>query len=332
MANVNTSTMNKEVGFWESPTATLVVLVGGLALITASFWNTLHPSLIDYWEKPLYSHGWLIPVLAVLLIWLRWQPDVVPAFSSVPVVARWWGVGLLTFGFAVRLLFTQWGMEVPEMWSYVICLGGAVLLVGGWKFFVWASPVVVFLVFMLPFPYRMMRAVLIPLQEMATTGSVYMLQMLGYGAYRDGKTITIGETSMEIIEACSGLRMLTIFIAICWAVVLIVERPWWQRVVIVASSVPIAVGVNVLRISMTGMCAYHTNNPELAYGIFHDWAGLVMMPMAIVILLIELAFLQRLVVESDSHHASSIPQAGNPLQRREGSRKRKSLKRMVAGN
>jgi exosortase/archaeosortase family protein len=91
--------------------------------------------------------------------------------------------------------------------------------------------------------------------------------------------------------------MLTIFLALAVAMVFLVERPWWDKFMILLSAVPIALIVNVIRITVTGLLymAVGQDN-EFAHKLGHDWAGYFMMPMALGFLWLELQILERLTV------------------------------------
>ncbi len=108
----------------------------------------------------------------------------------------------------------------------------------------------------------------------------------------------IGEVQLGVVEACSGLRMLTIFVALAVAITLVTDRPWWERIVTIVSAVPIALAVNIVRITVTGIL-HLTAGPELAEMVFHDLAGWFMMPMALGLLYIEFQILSHLVIEED---------------------------------
>src|SRR5690606_20337601 len=98
---------------------------------------------------------------------------------------------------------------------------------------------------------------------------------------------------------CSGLRMLMIFVALATAVAMIGERRFWQRILLVLSAVPIALIANVTRITATGSL-HAMGYDEFADLVFHDLAGWLMMPLALGLLGLEVAFLDRLlIVESD---------------------------------
>jgi len=185
---------------------------------------------------------------------------------------------------------------VLEMYSFVPCVAGIFLLVGGWKTIRWAGPAIAFLVFMFPLPGFLDTGLLAPLQKLATTASTYCLQTMGIPTYSDGNRIVIGEIQLGVVEACSGLRMLTIFVALAVAITLVTERPLWERVVTVLSAVPIALAVNIARITVTGVL-HLTVGAELADLVFHDAAGWVMMPMALGLLYVEFQILSHLVIE-----------------------------------
>ena len=146
---------------------------------------------------------------------------------------------------------------------------------------------------MIPLPYQLAVAMAGPLQHVATTASTYLLQTLGMPAIAEGNVILLNEASLGIVEACSGLRMLVVFFALSTAVALVARRPFWERVFLGFSAIPIALFTNVVRITATGV-AYETVGGEAGHFIFHDLAGWLMMPLALALLGLELKFLTHL--------------------------------------
>src|SRR5262249_12663904 len=119
---------------------------------------------------------------------------------------------------------------------------------------------------------------------------------------RDGNVITIGPTDkkLNVAEACSGLRMLTIFGAMSVAVALLIQRPLWQRLAIVASAIPIALVVNIMRIVLTGLLyAMLPDDDKQIHEFIHDMWGIVMMPMALGLMYLEFQILDNLIIEDD---------------------------------
>jgi exosortase len=148
---------------------------------------------------------------------------------------------------------------------------------------------------MIPWPYRLEVALAHPLQRVATLASTYALQTLGFAALAEGNTIVLDDVRLEVVEACSGLSMLAAFLALATAVALVIRRPFWEKALLVASSIPIAVVVNVLRITVTGVM-HEVAGRRLADLVFHDLAGWLMMPAALALFWLELKLLDRALV------------------------------------
>ena len=289
------------------PEPRLAWLVIGIltVLLIYSYW----PGLLNAqasWNNPQYSHGWIVPLFAAgLLFW--WRQPVQPVALS----ARLAGMGLLVGSFALRLWCASYRIVTIDMYTFVPALAGVFLLAGGWKMFRWAWAPVAFLIFMYPLPDEATRYLLGPLQTLATMVSTFALQTLGFDAYREGNQIILGDRHLNVVDACSGLRMLTIFVALSVALVLVGNREWWENAVIIASAVPIALVVNSIRITVTGIM--YTFDPELAEKIFHDWAGYFMMPLALGMLFLEQQLLSWLVVVEDAAPAVvTVSRAGSP--------------------
>lgn len=252
------------------------VVAGLVGLLVYGYW----PGLVvaaGTWNSPQYSHGWLVPLFAVAV--LAWRRDDLPLVSTHERLA---GLSIIAISLAVRLVATWYRIVTVDMYTLVPALMGVVVVAGGLRMLRWAGPPVAFLIFMYPLPDEATRYLLGPLQRFATLASTYVLQTLGFEAFREGNQIVLGDSRLGVVDACSGLRMLTIFVALTVGWVLVDRTAWWERIAIVASAVPIALAVNVVRITATGMMM--TVNELLAERVFHDWAGYVMMPLAVTLL------------------------------------------------
>jgi len=269
-------------------------------LLIYSYW----PGLLNAqssWSNPQYSHGWIVPLFsAALLFW--WRRPVEPVSLS----ARMAGVLLLAASFGLRLVAARYRIVTIDMYTFVPALAGVFLLFGGWSMFRWAWAPIGFLIFMYPLPDEATRYLLGPLQTLATIVSTYALQTLGFDAFREGNQIIVGEMHLGVVDACSGLRMLTIFVALSVALVMLGERQWWENLVILASAIPIALIVNSIRITVTGLL-YQVANSEVAEMVFHDLAGWVMMPMALGMLFLLQQILAHLFVTEDTAVAALAP-------------------------
>jgi exosortase len=291
-----------------------IVIAFLTVLLIYSYW----PGLLNAqasWSNPQYSHGWIVPIFSTLLLFW-WRRPVDP----VTVSARLAGLALLVASFALRLLAARYRIVTIDMYTFVPALLGIFLLAGGWSMFRWAWAPLAFLIFMYPLPDEATRYLLGPLQTLATIVSTFALQTIGIDAFREGNQIVVGEMHLGVVDACSGLRMLTIFVALSVALVLLGDREWWENLVVLASAIPIALIVNSIRITVTGLL-YQVASSEVAEMVFHDLAGWVMMPMALGMLFLEQQILSHLFVTEDLAPAPLAPRGavagGGALQARQ---------------
>jgi exosortase len=268
---------------------------GSLALAFLwSYWPALESMVERWWSDPQYSHGFLVPIFAATVLWTRrrqweetrWQPS-------------WWGLPVLALAMAMRLVAAAQDIVALDAFSLLPALAGIVLLAGGVGMLRWSLPAIAFLAFMLPLPFSVEAALAQPLRRIATNVSTYVLQTLGCPAFSEGNVIVIEEKRLFVAEACSGLGMLLTFFALSTAFALVVRRPLADRLVLVGSAVPVAVASNVARIAATGLAYYWWGqHSAAAHAIFHDLAGWLMMPFALLLLWLEMRVLARLFVET----------------------------------
>jgi exosortase len=267
-----------------------------LAAIGAAYANMLQYTS-TYWIKGLYSHGWIVPLIAAYLFSIRRKPLVQPQEMD-----RWIGVAALVGALAVRVWASYYDYNNPDRLSFLVAILAVCLIVGGRSMLMWAGPALAFLVFMFPLPAIVENTLLMKLQTVASIISTFTLQMLGVGAARAGNVISIDSIEdLTVAEACSGLRMLTIFGAMSVALVMIIDRPWWDKLIILLSAIPIAIASNVVRIVSTGLLFLaFGQSSEWLKTLIHDWAGLAMMPIGLGLLWVELSILSRLTIPIDS--------------------------------
>jgi exosortase len=276
--------------------------------------------LVRRWsDDPQYSHGFLVPVFALVLLAMRreWLAPVTFGF-------RWGGVALVAVGLLLHLVGTYFYFDWLDAFSLLPCLAGLVVLVGGRAALRWAWPAIAFLLFMIPLPYQLEVAAALPLQRITTAVSTYAMQTLGLAAFAVDNIIILENGTLRIVSACSGLSMLMVFFAMAVAMAIVARRVWWEKLVLVASAVPIALFANVIRITIAGIF-YEASGAELARMVIHQWAGWLMMPLAFGMLALELWALGRLMLappprESDT--SAPRPPAPPPSRSRGRWRKR----------
>src|SRR5262245_57026888 len=172
-----------------------------LCLVWA-YWTTIQELWRRWSDQPQYSHGYFVPIFAGVLLW--WRQDML---ESKTLRGSWWGLPVLVFGVAMRLAGAYYFYDSLDFLSLLPVFVGICLLLGGWYALWWSWPAILFLIFMIPMPFRLETAMAQPLQQIATRISTYTLQTLGLPAIAEGNTILIEEARIGVVEACSGLRM-----------------------------------------------------------------------------------------------------------------------------
>jgi exosortase len=273
---------------WAVP---LVVLVGCMLW---SLWPALGAMQERWSGDPRYAHGYLVPLFALALLWLRRDQlqGVVPRPSA-------WGLAFVALGGALQLGGGYIRHDSVIGAAFLPYLAGICLLIGGWKVLKWASLSIAFLVFMIPLPFQIENALGPPLQSMATTASTYLLQTLGFMAFAEGFVIQLNEAKIGVVEACSGLSMVLTFVALSTAAALIMDRPLVDRIVVVLSSIPVALAANIVRITATGIL-HDTVGGHAADTFYHDLAGWVMIPLALAMYWLEIWVLSHLLIENST--------------------------------
>ncbi|MHC4721089.1 MAG: exosortase [Planctomycetota bacterium] len=272
--------------------------LGAVILLLTVIWTYWKPTVADLWTIWLrsdeYSSGMLVPLIAAYIVWLR-RKDL----ASCSIRPSIWGLFALVGAQALRFfgLFFMYGSA--ERISLVLTIAALVLLLFGWRLFWKVSSVLAFLFLMLPLPNRIQMAVTLPLQDWATASAVFCLETLGYEVIREGNIINLNGTMVAVVEACNGLRMVTAFFVISGLVVLLVQRRWWEKLIILLSAIPIGLVCNTLRLTVTAI-AFTKLDAQHWEMAFHDYGGLAMMPLAIGIVVFELWLLSNLVKESES--------------------------------
>jgi len=270
----------------------LPLIIGFFAVALAFVWS-YSSVLVDLWEvwrdNDNFSAGLLVPILAVYMIVSQKKE-----LAAIPVRPSLWGLAVVALGFALRFVGTLLYFASVERFSIIVVLVGLTMALGGTRLAFRLKWTFAFLLLMLPWPNRVYARVSLPLQSLATKSAVFMLETLGWVVQKQGNIIQIGDTRLFVAEACSGLRMLTAFMIVGALVAFLCRRPPWQKVILMVSTVLIAVLCNTIRLTVTSI-AYAQSYGESVNKFFHDFGGIAMMPLALLFLKGELVFFKRLV-------------------------------------
>ena len=264
----------------------------GFGIVIAILFRELLFGCVSRWTtEPQYSHGFAIPLMALGLGWYS-------RGKFLPGVARSniFGLSLIIIGIVGHVAAIYFYVEAIDAISFVVTVCGTTLLIWGRRAFAALWPSVLFLGFMLPLPFQIERALSDPLQVLGASEAAWYIQACGIPAIAQGNIILMGDTQLGVAEACSGLRMLMVFFAISTAAVIVSKRTIWEKMLILFSALPIALICNVLRIVATAI-AHQSLGREIADLVFHDVSGWLMMPLAMLLLFLELKLLDFLFIE-----------------------------------
>jgi exosortase len=277
--------------------------IGAVALLAAflwAYWPTLVEMVGQWRSQPDYSHGFLVVPLSLFFLWSRRGQ-----FRHQWLRPSLYGAALLLLASALRVVAGALYLGPLDGWTIPLWIAGAVWLLCGWQCLKWSLPAIVFLWFMVPIPFSAESWLSVPLQAVATKLSTACLLMLGQPALAEGNTIWIGEHQLFIEEACSGLRIFVGIFALAFAFALFSHWSWWQKAMVLAAALPIAIVANVTRVVTTGLL-YQLASGEAARHFSHDLSGLVMIPFAALLFWLFLIYLDRLFPEVESLSAADL--------------------------
>lgn len=275
------------------------------AALAFLYWTMLGKLGHDWWTDENYSHGLLIPLIIGYILWNERER----LSRAVELPSLLWGSALVAFA----LLFLWAGTAGAELYlqrmSLVLMLAGIAIYFRGFQLLKVLLVPLGLLVLSIPIPTIIFNKIAFPLQLFASSCAVWTMRLFDIPVLRQGNVIELMplnsyETKkLEVVEACSGIRslMTLLTLAVVFAYLTHPPRddkgggrgggmlsavrhyPFWRATILVASAVPIAILTNALRVSGTGILAYHYGT-QVADGFFHSFSGWVVYTLAFLLL------------------------------------------------
>lgn len=256
----------------------LLVLVSAVILLYAPVISGLAR---QWYKDPSYSHGFIVPIFSGYLSWKnRYRLatlDLRPDLSGILIVLG--ALALLILGsLGAELFVTRISLPVTIL--------GLIVYFCGWACARALAFPLAFLVFMVPLPALVYNQIVFPLQLLASRFATNCLQITAITpVLREGNLIILPGYTLEVAEACSGIRSLMSLIALALAYGYMAESRRWHRLFLVLSIIPIAIVSNGLRIVLTALLAEILGR-KAAEGALHAISGWVIFLIATLLLLL----------------------------------------------
>jgi exosortase D (VPLPA-CTERM-specific) len=234
-----------------------------------------------------YSHGFLIPLITVWLLWARREALLTsigaPAWSSVPIILL--GMIMNAIGVASAIL-------ILSQLGFIVVLLGIILAIGGFSLLRTAFLPVIFLIFAIPLPYFINSTLSLQLQLISSRLGTFFIGLFQIPVYLDGNVIDLGLYKLQVVDACSGLRYLFPLLSLSFLAAYLFRAPIWQRALVLLSSIPISILMNGFRIGMVGVTVDRWG-PRMADEVLHFFEGWIIFLASTLLLTLEVYVLAR---------------------------------------
>jgi exosortase len=250
---------------------------------------TLYDLVIDWSTDANYSHGFLIPLISGYLLWRKRKELSNLSFSS-----NRWGLAIIILG----MIFFILGNGASEYFTVRLSL---VITIFGLIMYLYGSPLIrhswfeiLFLVFMIPIPYVIYFSATFPMQLLASKITSGILHLIGMSAVRQGNIIHLPNHSLEVAEACSGMRSLVSLLALGAIYAHLTQKRLSSKMILFLSTIPIAVIANIFRVFITALIVY-ISDIDVTNEPIHSLMGASVFVVAFISLFIFGAILRRLM-------------------------------------
>lgn len=263
------------------------------ALFIALYYHVIAGMIHDWEVNKNYSHGYLIPFIAGYMIW-----NIRKELLQIEISPNNWGALLILAG-AGQLIVAWVGSEYfLQRTSIIVILFGITLFLAGSTFARKLSIPLLYLIFMIPIPAIIWNKFAFPMKLFASYIAVHVVNAIGISILREGNILHLASTTLEVADACSGIRSLTSLLALSAAFVFFVNLTKWKKLVLFLSAVPIAIFTNVLRLTITAALASRYGE-KVARGFLHDFSGWLIFMLGLVMLIGVNVLLSRTKKDSD---------------------------------
>ncbi len=242
----------------------------------------------EWYSNPNHSHGFIIPFMSSYFIWKKREHLKDAILNSTN-----WGILILILGLIIYILGNLGAAHTTMRISMLIVLAGIIIFIYGKEYFKVLYFPFFYLLLMIPVPSYIYDTVAFPLKLFVTKYSVLFLQLIGIPVLREGNVIMLENITLQVVDACSGIRSLTALFAIGIALAYLSNEGLLKKILLLIAVIPIAIITNSFRVVMTGILA-KSYSGAVAEGFFHEFAGIGVFMVSVVLLFAVGIFLSKI--------------------------------------
>lgn len=283
--------MTSETNMTKQAAISLGILLSAMTLL---YFPILQKLAHDWDTNDNYSHGYFIPVLSVYIIY-----SLKDELKQLPIRGSIAGLFLLIAGL-IQLIIANAGSEFfLQRASLIPVLAGIVLFCLGFTYFKKLLIPICYLIFMIPLPAIIWNKIAFPMQLFGSYLTEKIITLMQIPIFREGNILYLSNTTLEVVDACSGLRSLTTLFALSAVFAILSSHTTFQKWILFLAAAPIAIFANIVRLSATALLASKYGG-DVAQGFLHDFSGLVVFAVGIILLVTVSNMIKKLAPQGES--------------------------------
>ena len=246
----------------------LAVALVLLAALVGLYYPVLTSLVHDWSTNDNYSHGFFIPLISGYMVYALREE-----LGRIAVRPANWGFLMLLAGLG-QLYVARVGSEYfLQRTSLILVLLGMVLFLWGRELTKKLLLPIGYLQFMVPLPAIIWNKIAFPMQLFSSAVTERVIQAVGLPVFREGNVLHLAQTTLEVVDACSGLRSLTTMFALAAALAWFSDFATWKKWLLFFAAAPVAIFANIVRLTATaGLASIY--GEKVAQGFLHDFSGL----------------------------------------------------------
>lgn len=249
------------------------------ALLLLCYAPILYRLVLNWTTDQDMGHGFFVPLVAGFIVWQRRS-----ALELIPKEPNVWGLAIVILA-GVQALAATLGAELfTARLAFLFAVTGSILYVGGLRWLKALAFPLVLLLFMIPIPQIIYARLTLSLQLLASQLAEALITLSGIPVIRTGNVLELPHQTLNVVEACSGIRSLISLSFLSLIYAYFADRRVWMRWALLGATVPIAIAANAIRVAITGLLTQV--DTMLAQGIFHEIEGYLVFVIALAALVL----------------------------------------------